>query len=421
MRAPLTTSLATFLALVPVTLLVPGVHELVVVAHGGSQSDAHAFMTVNMVAGMLTVPIAMRLNRRWPGVRQWVIGALLLDALAFVGMGLAPSLQALYAFRMLDGAVHLPAVTLLMVASNRASGERRGGSLGALATAIMVGVAIGSPVGGWLVERDPALVYRVGSILLVVAAGVVAFMGRVPAATDTRTEGRYRWNRRSLQTWIPLGYGFVDRFSIGIFVSTFTLFLREAHAISASQRGALIALFMIPFAILCYPAGRLADRIGWFRPMLAGNVLFGLVFASYGVVPSGWLPFAMLASGVFSALMFTPNLLLISDLARRGAGEGLFAAFQVAGSLGFLVGPIVGGVLVAATRGGDGEPAYRAIFALVGGVEVVLAACSWAALRDLARSTAAERENAVAVAPAPGHAGAAAPADAAIAAGSATS
>jgi hypothetical protein len=32
--------------------------------------------------------------------------------------------------------------------------------------------------------------------------------------------------------------------------------------------------------------------------------------------------------------MFTPDLLLISDLAERGHGEGLFGAFQVAGSLG---------------------------------------------------------------------------------------
>ena len=79
-------------------------------------------------------------------------------------------------------------------------------------------------------------------------------------------------------------------------------------------------------------------------PMLVGNVCFGLVFASYGVVPKLLLPVAMLLSGVFSALMLAPNLLLISDLVRRGYGEGLFGAFQVAGSFGFLTGPIVGGI-----------------------------------------------------------------------------
>ena len=57
MRARLVYPLAMFLALVPVTLLVPGLYELVVVRHGGSQSAAHGFMTVNMIAGMLAVPL----------------------------------------------------------------------------------------------------------------------------------------------------------------------------------------------------------------------------------------------------------------------------------------------------------------------------------------------------------------------------
>ena len=73
--------------------------------------------------------------------------------MAFLGMGSARGLPALYAFRIMDGWFHLPAVTLLMVASNRLSGDRRGGSLGALAGALMIGVAVGSPLGGLLVER----------------------------------------------------------------------------------------------------------------------------------------------------------------------------------------------------------------------------------------------------------------------------
>lgn len=376
-------ALATFLCLVPVTLLVPGLHELVVVAHGGSASDAHAFMTVNMIAGMVTVPLAMRALRRHPGdVRRWAALALVIDAGAFVGMAFAPSLGALYAFRVLDGAVHLPAITLLMVASNRITGEKRGGSLGALASAIMVGVAIGSPLGGWLVQRGPQAMYFTGAALLLVAAGVMTRLR--PMDVLLGGASRYAWNRRSLTSWIPLFYGFLDRFSIGIFVSTFTLYLTNVLGLSAPQRGALVALFMLPFALLCYPAGRLADRIGWFGPMIAGNVLFGLTFALYGVVPGAWMPALMVASGVFSALMFAPNLLLISDLARRGHGEGLFGAFQVAGSFGFLTGPIVGGVLVAITRGADGVPAYREIFAGVGVLAALLAVACWSACRRLA-------------------------------------
>lgn len=383
-----------FLALVPVTLLVPGLFELVQVAHGGTVGDAHAFMTVNMLAGVVAVPAVLRMARRWPNVRVWLAALLLVDAAAFVGMGLAPTLPVLYAFRALDGIAHLPAVTLLMVASNRLGGEDRGGAFGALASAIMIGVAVGSPLGGWLVQLGPGWVYLVGSALLVLAAGAACLMGPVPEVP--RRDGRYRWNWRAAFTWVPLGYGFMDRFSIGVFVSTFTLFLADVHALSAPQRGVLIALFMLPFAILCYPVGRLVDRRGWLVPMLTGNIAFGLLFASYGIIPSAWLPAAMVLSGICSALMFAPNLLLISDLARLGHGEGLFGAFQVAGSLGFLTGPIVGGILVSATRSETSGPAYRAIFAGVGSLELILAAASLVLLRAIAHQVRARRFDAAA-------------------------
>ena len=403
MRASGVIALTMFFTLVPVTLLVPGLHELVVTAHGGSTGDAHAFMTVNMIAGMLTVTLSMRVARRTAKIRRWVVSALLIDALAFVGMGMAPSMGVLYAFRVLDGAVHLPAVTLVMLAGNRASGTHRGGTLGAVAAAIMIGVAIGSPLGGWLVQRGVALVYGVGATLLVVAAAIAVAIPSLPVPAATSSPRSYSFNRSRLQPWIPLGYAFMDRFSIGVFVSTFTLFLTQVHALSATQRGVLIALFMVPFAILSYPAGRLADRFGWFAPMMIGNVLFGVVFASYGVVPKEWLPVAMLASGVLSALMFTPNLLLISDLAKRGHGEGLFGAFQVAGSLGFLTGPMAGGTLLALLRGGDPVADYRLIFALVGVLEAVLVLVAWGSLRALAREVHEGREGsrAAAVTPSP--------------------
>lgn len=385
MRGRFAVIAAMFLTLVPVTLLVPGLHELVEVAHGGTSGDAHAFMTVNMVAGMLGVPVAMRLVRRRARLGRWIAAALVVDAFAFLGMRAAPSLPALYAFRVLDGAAHLPAVTLLMLASNRLAGAHRGRSLGALASAIMIGVAIGSPLGGRLVDTAPGLVYVVGAVLLLLAAGAAMAIGESPVPDEAASRPRrYAFDRSRLQAWVPLGYAFMDRFSIGIFVSTFTLFLTQVHGLTATQRGALIALFMLPFAALSYPAGRLADRFGWFVPMMVGNVCFGAVFASYGFLPPGWLPAAMVLSGVVSALMFAPNMLLVSDLARRGHGEGLFGAFQMAGSLGFLTGPMVGGILLALTRGGDPVGGYRTIFALVGAMEAVLALAAWRLLRELA-------------------------------------
>ena len=379
MRTRLVYPLAMFLALVPVTLLVPGLDELVVVRHGGSQSAAHGFMTVNMIAGMLAVPVLMRRLRRLGDIRWWLCGFFLLDALAFIGMGRAESLTTLFAFRLLDGAVHLPAVTLLMVAANRAAGDRRGASLGALASALMLGIMVGSPLGGRLVQAGGSLVYDVGAAVFVVAALVSLAAPSLVPATDAQ-RSRYRWQWRRPESWVPLGYAFMDRFSIGIFVSTFTLFLAREHQVDPSGRGWLVALFMIPFAALCYPVGRFAERVGWFPLLVAGNVAFGLVYGAYGITPRALLPASMVLSGIASAFIFAPSLLLVSELVRRGNGEGLFGVFQIAGSLGFLAGPMVGGILVALT-GSDGRPAYELIFALVGLAEMALALGSVVLLR----------------------------------------
>ena len=380
-------ALATILTLIPVTLLVPGLHELVQVAHGGSASAAHAFMTVNMLSGIIAVPLVMRWQRKVGSVRQWVAALLVLDAVVFLGMHEAPSLSALFALRILDGALHLPAITLLMVAANRLAGERRGASLGLLGSSLMIGVAIGSPLGGRLVDSGPGIVYLVGAGVFVLAA-VSALGISLPRAEQTRTPSRsYDWNTKIELAWVPLAYAFMDRFVIGVFVSTFTLFLGEVHGATGAQRGLLMALFLVPFALLCWPAGKLADRIGWYKPLVISNVLFGVVFAMYARVPLTVLPALMVLSGVLSALMFAPNLLLTSEVARR-AGDGIFGAFQIAGSVGFLVGPAFGGVLVAVLRDESGAVQYDQIFTLVGAFEVVLALASAVALGRLLRRRA---------------------------------
>ncbi len=380
-------SLATILTLIPVTLLVPGLRELVQVAHGGSTSAAHAFMTVNMLSGIIAVPIVMRLQRQFGSVSVWVAALLALDALVFLGMRAAPSLSALFAFRVLDGALHLPAITLLMVAANRMAGPRRGGSLGLLGSSLMIGVAIGSPLGGRLIDHSPMLVYVVGAALLLLAAGLALGIS-LPRAEQTATPSRrYGWNTQIQLAWVPLTYAFMDRFVIGVFVSTFTLFLGDVHGATGTQRGMLMALFLVPFALLCWPAGRLADRIGWYRPLVVSNVLFGAVFAMYGRVPFSVLPLLMVLSGVLSALMFAPNLLLTSEVARR-AGDGIFGAFQIAGSVGFLIGPALGGVLVAVLRDSTGTVDYDSIFMLVGALEGALALAAALALGRLLRRKA---------------------------------
>ena len=52
-------ALATFLTLVPITLLVPGLNELVMGEHGGTRFQAHLFVSLNQLTGIIAVPFAI--------------------------------------------------------------------------------------------------------------------------------------------------------------------------------------------------------------------------------------------------------------------------------------------------------------------------------------------------------------------------
>lgn len=182
-------------------------------------------------------------------------------------------------------------------------------------------------------------------------------------------------------------YAFIDRFCVGVVISTFVLFLADVHGLSPEARSRMLVMFLLPFAVLVYPAGRLVDRIGRIRPIAFGSLAFGLVFAAYGVAPLSWMPVAMVVSGVCSALMFAPNLALCADLAPAESRGAAYAGFNIAGSFGFLLGPLAAGAVFEAILWLGYSPlgAYRASFVLAGGGEMLCALITLPVLRRLAR------------------------------------
>ena len=101
---------------------------------------------------------------------------------------------------------------------------------------------------------------------------------------------------------------------------------------------------------------------------------FGVVFATYGLWSPGLLVVAMVISGVLSAAMFAPNLALCADLSPRELSATAFAGFNMAGSLGFLCGPLLGGTLCTILLSAAGDASgYRITLGLAGASEVLCA------------------------------------------------
>jgi MFS family permease len=376
---------AMFLTLVPVTLLVPMLHELLVVRHGASPLTAHLFMSVNMMAGVLAAPLAVRLASWAGGHTRWLMGALTVDAAAFWFMGRSESLGGLMGWRVVEGAAHLSAVTLLFAAANAVAGARRGAVMGLMGSALTLGVGLGAPLGGVVGTRNLEVLFPLGALVALLAA-VLAGLGALrlhPAMPTPAARSAEPPPRRTAPPAlaVPLALAFSDRFAGGIFVSSFMLYVGQGLRLPTSTRGMLMMLFMVPFALSCCPAGMLADRLGRRLPLMIGTAGFGVAFAIYGLVPALVLPWLMLLSGMLSALKLAPLLALCGDHATGFGRDGVFAAFNVAGSIGFLLGPLAGGLLAQGTLALTGSVNYGIIFAFPGALEVCLALWAWPRLQ----------------------------------------
>ncbi len=337
-----------FLIMMPVTMMVPVLKEIVTERFDAGTFAAHLYMSINMIGAILTAPITASLADRAVQRKTVLLIALIFNLTTLSLMPLVESFAVFMTLRFFEGAFHVLAVsTLMAMAADWSDPQRKGRQMGMMGASLIFGTACGAPLGGRIGQTAPMMVFALGVVCVAIAI-VLAFAlvrdaaGRVRSTRFAETVDLLRTRRTLL---IPYAFSFVDRFCVGVIVSSFVLFLGEAHGYSPAQRGGLLAVFLFPFALLCYPAGRLADRYGRALLMIAGNAAFGLILASYGIASESWLPALMLASGVFSAAFFAPNLAMCGDLAPPHQRAAAFAGFNMAGSLGFLCGPLVGGVI----------------------------------------------------------------------------
>jgi len=125
--------------------------------------------------------------------------------------------------------------------------------------------------------------------------------------------------------------------------------ISNAFDVPATSIQWVVLTYMGTFAILLIPAGRLADEVGHARVFRGGLALTGVAHLMCGLAPAWpWLLSARVAQGVGAALLMAsaPALVtLTTEAGRRGHALGQLG---LAASLGAVVGPLGGGILVGA-------------------------------------------------------------------------
>lgn len=386
--------LLALLILVPVTLPVPVLRDLVLERFEVSELATSAFMSINMVGAILAAPVAGAISDRFGRRRPLIVVALLVDALCFVALASPVSFPVFMAVRFAEGCAHIFALSLVLAhAAELAPPDARGRVMGVVGAGLLLGVALGAPIGGILGRAGPLRVLYAAVVVLLITAALAAAIVRPPPIAHDRERPGWReltaMMRARPLVFVPLVFAFIDRFTVGFFTTTFSLYLKRIHDLPPERVGLLIAAFMLPFALLSYPFGRLSERVSPVRLLAGGSLGYGLATATLGWWAPDRLLLLMLGLGLLAAVMFVPSLLLTVDAADARARATALGAFNAAGSLGFIVGPIVGGAVtqsVAATQGW--HAGYRSAFAVAGLSEVV---CVLLALPLLAKLAATRR------------------------------
>lgn len=362
-----------FATLFAQVLLYPGLSGLVEALGADTDLDASmwflaaefgAFICFAAVWGFLSD----RAGARVPFIAIGALGAASCYlALGFFGTVGSLDFEIVLLIRIVQGACTIGAFSLALTMLMDLSGGH-GRNMGAAGIAIGAGTALGAPLGGVFSSIGPLVpLFVAGGLFLGILLLVLFITDRAPDSDRPRLRGVLTdlIDRPSLS--VPYAFGFVDRLTAGTFSLVGVFYFGEQFGLDPTGVGLMLMLFFAPFALLQYPFGIISDRIGRLLPVVGGSICYGSAIIIVGQAPTlETVGLAMLLVGIFGAVVSPATMALVTDLSpeiRRGSA---MAGFNIAGSLGFLTGVLLGGTL-AGTFG------YTAAFAVVGSLELVIA------------------------------------------------
>lgn len=327
-------------------------NEFIVVRLSVSETVASLFMTVEMAAyilfGIVWGAVSDIKSKRKILIAVGYAGS----SLCYISMTLAPEIVSLLAIRFVQGMFSVMAWSLIMaIGLDIARSGTYGRTMGIVGMGLMLGMGTGAPIGGVIADYGALAPIYAAAVISGIGALVTALLLREPAlAIASRPESlgeALRTVVREPRVSAPYIFSFLERYSAGYFVFLFPLMLEETLGTPPSARGFYLAAFLFPFAFLQYPFGRLTDRFGWNSFLIFGGLAYSVLFITIGFATDFLLP-VMMICGTLAAMLFPACLALLGRLAPSGERGTFMGGFNVFGSLGFAIGPLISAVVADA-------------------------------------------------------------------------
>lgn len=343
-------SLLAFLSMFNLTLIIPSLQEFIIERLSASPTEASLFVTLEMVAYVIFGVVWGAISDIKGKRKGLIIAGYAGSAVLYFSMTLAPDITTLLIIRFTQGAITIMSWSLVMtLALDYTRSQHLGRGMGLVGMGFIFGIAAGAPIGGFIAELGIFIPVYAASITFLLAAAISVFWLEEPKLPSIHRPYSIKDAVRSLlrekRIAIPYAFGFLERYSAGYFVFLFPLMLDAKFDASPATRGLYLAAFLIPFAILQYPFGRLSDRYGRTPFLIFGGIAYALLFMSVGFLDEQILVAIMIICGLLAAMLFPASLALVGDLSSPSERGTFMGGFNVFGSIGFAIGPLASAII----------------------------------------------------------------------------
>lgn len=324
---------------------------------GVGVAAASAVVSAFAVLRLVFAPVTGPLIRCLGELRVFCCGLLVVGA-SSAACAFAADFPQLLVFRALGGIgstmFTVSAAALLLRITPP---TMRGRAAGAWATGFLLGSLGGPLIGGGLIALSPRAPFLVYAGVLGVVAVVAGRALRERRAPRTGAAQRHSTGLplaaalRHPTFRAALAANFVHGWTVyGVRVALVPLFMVDQLGWSSGETGLALTAFATGTAATSLISGRLADHHGRRPLVLTGLVVVGITTFWLGLGGSPVeIMAAALLSGAGTGLVNPPANAAVADLiAVRtnvvGAGAAL-AAYQMAGDVGAILGPVVAGLV----------------------------------------------------------------------------
>jgi MFS family permease len=367
--------LGSFTTIVAMTLLLPflplyveqlGVTDHVAIAQWSGIAYGATFLTAG-----LTAPLWGRLADRY-GRKLMLIRASLGMAIAMSLIGMATSVWALVALRLLAGLLGGYASGSMVLVASQTPKEKTGWALGVLSAGIMAGNLVGPLVGGVV----PAMIgirmtfISAGAVIFVTFIATIMFIREAPRGHRKDAEKRsWKWSlipdRRPVVAMLFTGFLLmVANMSIEPIITLYVGGL-VAPARVTFISGVVMSAAAFGSILSASHLGKLADRIGHWKIVVACLAAAAVLLVPQAFVTSEWqLVFLRFLMGLALGGLISA----IASVIRHNVPEAM-----VGGILGYSVSSQYAGQVIGPLAGGfvGGHIGMRAVFL---GTAVLMAA-----------------------------------------------